>query len=299
MKAKQEIKDLSALLAEDFVVAVQPDHPFLSVGPDLLISKDGNLGALFVLKSDEAESPDRLLIRLALSRLALPNHMRCVLVLDPFDLQSRDMLQSHFHWVFSAGHYEDLAAFLMHPDASTRVRPVPADIKERTFQRFDALYTESQERVPIEEHAQEPTSTIREEDLFGFERVRVPSWTGQQSAYHRQAEILERGSTFLAQVKVGSRGNVLDKIRTFCRASVLLDYSLDVGIPYPRDYSFRTAKIMLVDKLPTPRGDPFKPIRAAAFAGWAVVRFRSGEDIEDIGRSIRVRLESRRDEPQQ
>ena len=290
MNAKQEIQGLGAILAHDFVVVVKPDHPLLLVSPDILASKNGNLAAIFVLKADETQSPDKLLVRLALARLALPRHTRCILISDPLEPLLDDGLGSHFHKVFYTGNTKDLAAFIMDPLPNSRVKPIPIDIRRRTFQRFDALYAESEEHASIETENQESAPIPFEDELHNFPSIDIRSWTGQQSPFYHYPTIRNSDSILLAQFELG-RGKALNKVRAYCNASCLLDYSFDGGIPYPREDSFWAAKILVVTNTPISRADPLKYIRAAAFAGWSFAQVRSVQDIHRIGKSIKARLE--------
>ena len=83
LTAETPMGSLVRQLGERFVVSVNPDHPYLFEGPDILAGGDGRLLAIFRPKSTELSNPNRLLSRLVLTKLALPNHTRYILVMDP------------------------------------------------------------------------------------------------------------------------------------------------------------------------------------------------------------------------
>jgi hypothetical protein len=83
--------------------------------------------------------------------------------------------------------------------------------------------------------------------------------------------------------------SVLDVLKPYCNAAVLLDFGLDNGIPYPRNSSARL-KVLLTDTVPESQSDPEKPIRAAGFAGWIVAPTEPADAIPayitEVGRHI-------------
>ncbi|HEX9990401.1 MAG TPA: hypothetical protein VGE45_18225 [Chloroflexia bacterium] len=72
MRANEIAASVGKFLRDDYTVAVSPDHPRLFVAPDILVGYRGRLAAVFIPKVTELNSVDDLLVRLAISRLALP-----------------------------------------------------------------------------------------------------------------------------------------------------------------------------------------------------------------------------------
>ena len=67
------------------------------------------------------------------------------------------------------------------------------------------------------------------------------------------------------------------------------DYGLDNGRLAVR-HGKLPPNVLLVDSFPIRRYDPEKPIRAAAFAGWAMARPWSAADLDDTIQKIEVQL---------
>src|SRR5207253_232197 len=71
--------------------------------PDVLVATRGQLAAVFIPRRDDPTYLEQLLVRLALTRLALPEHARCALI-APSALQSEGLseIARHFHRVAGA-----------------------------------------------------------------------------------------------------------------------------------------------------------------------------------------------------
>ncbi|MFC1971099.1 hypothetical protein ACFLV0_04105 [Chloroflexota bacterium] len=93
MFSKTEIKEVARVFGKDFEVASSPDFPHLLSAPDIWVGGNGRLYGLFLPKSHELIRPERLLLRLAISRLGLPGNMLCVLVVRQEIFKYVDQIQ--------------------------------------------------------------------------------------------------------------------------------------------------------------------------------------------------------------
>ena len=131
---------LPELLPEHFVVVLRPDVPNLLRGPDLIIGGEGRLFAIFKFQAAEQQSPDRLLVRLALARLALPRHTLCVLLWRPERTDGETAaIATHFHSMISDDSPAVLVDHVLNSDVGTRTQRIPGDIQGRQYKRAAAL----------------------------------------------------------------------------------------------------------------------------------------------------------------
>jgi len=120
---------------------------------------------------------------------------------------------------------------------------------------------------------------------YSFSKSLQPSFSLDQkrllenspTTFLRRERVLVGTETFL---NARSR---FSRLRPFCESAIQLEYSLDNGIPYPRDGGLGEVpvKVLVVDETPTLRFDPEKPLRAAAFTGWVITQGLSSKDIEE------------------
>ena len=257
------------------IVAVEPDHPLLFSGPDVLVGGNGRVVTFFLPKVRELRNPDLLLARLAVARLALPATMRAALLIGSFEGADRlvNLARRDFDEVVDLADHPSVAQFVL--DRKDRRKEDISnlqEIKRGAVDRFEALYTFS-----YEQFLGEGKGTTKErlmESLPGIRSlVEVPSWTGHAG---KSRKLYQAEGATVAFLQLGRRA-ILEKMRPLCVTALMLDYSLDNGIPYPRA---RTLNVMFSDRTPVSQFDPLKPIRAAAFAGWAVSVPESGEEAQ-------------------
>ena len=284
---------LLELLPEHFVVVLRPDVPNLLRGPDLIVGGEGRLFAVFKFQAAEQRSPDRLLARLALARLALPQHTLCVLLwrTDPADGETAAIIATHFHSMLPDDSPARLADHMLNSDIGRRTPRIPRDLQGRQYQRAAAAMSLSanwlQEAFPgwlSEEPAPTHDRVARGGDRVVPQVVRAPS--DLLGAIHRstrehyqpvRARSWFRGTetVFLTLVEhedvilgAASEARLFADLARFNERLLLRTATLDSGVPYPRAM---THNLLLVDRVPKNHLDPMKPIRAACFAGWSLI----------------------------
>jgi hypothetical protein len=126
------------------VVAVNPDHPELFEGPDILAGLEGRLLAVFSLKRKEARDVRRLATRVLLTRLALPSHARCVLLLDEEDSTEINHpphigdVSSLFHVARPFGPRR-LTHVLRDVNADDGQKEIPTSVRQHVYERYAFL----------------------------------------------------------------------------------------------------------------------------------------------------------------
>lgn len=280
------------MLPEHFVVVLRPDVPNLLRGPDLIIGGEGRLFAIFKFQAAEQQSPDRLLVRLALARLALPRHTQCVLLWrsERADRETA-AIATHFHSMISEESPAVLVDHVLNSDIGWRTQRIPGDLQGRQYQRAAAVMSLSSDwlREAFPWRFSEETSPTRERlvhdgDRVASEMVRVPSdlfdaiprstWERFQTVRARSwflgtetvfRTLVEHGDVILG---AASGARLTAHLARFNERLLLRTANLDGGVPYPHTV---TQNLLVVDRVPKHRFDPTKAIRAACFAGWSLI----------------------------
>jgi hypothetical protein len=207
---------------------------------------------VFSPSSREAVQPALLTARLALSRLALPQHMRLVLVADAQMVHS---LSQNFDDVVLDDDSDGLASVLSRDERT--IQEIPRATLSAVRERFAALMDADSEyprRYAGSGSPTEPSTTPTDADRLQLRLPHSVERTPQGLLLH-----VESAPSRIA------RASRLQRAITY---GVLNDFLIDNGVPYPR-----------MDQLPINRidgdiselhirFDRGKPIRAAAFAGW-------------------------------
>ena len=279
------------LLPEHFVVVLRPDVPNLLRAPDLIIGGEGRLFAIFKFQAAEQQSPDRLLVRLALARLALPRHTLCVLLWHSERTDDETAaIATHFHSIISDDSPAVLVDHVRNSDVGRRTQEHLARIQGRQYRRAAALMSLSSNWLreafpgwPSEETSQSDERLAQDGDRVAsrvvrrpsdllddihpsrvyYQPVRTRSWfRGTETVY---PTIEEHEDVILG---AASGANLTARLARFNERLLLRTTNLDSGVPYPRPM---TQNLLLVDRLPKHRFDPMKAIRAVCFAGWSPI----------------------------
>jgi hypothetical protein len=269
---------IASSLASDYIVAPDPDHPDLLVGPDLLAGRAGDLLAVFVPRPVEYARPERLLGRLALSRLALPDHLRSVAVYPAggaargFDPSA---LAPHVQAVVGWSGSEPIGEALR-PRGDFPTYPIPDLVRRIVFERSAYLYSLTlthHHRAPRPFPAGGPGGA----GLDGAGQAHGAPDAGTRDAF--SADLVEKLAAAGARVRLVGRVAVVDAtvspardletlLEPLVAVSTLAEFSLDAGVPYLHE---PLAGLLVGRDLRASSADPTKPFRAAAFAGWAIV----------------------------
>jgi len=312
---KELVKQLSRELENQFVVADRPDHPFLLMQPDVIVGGLGLLTALFIPSASELTSPQKLLARLTLSRLALPAHTKCLLIIDPEKPVGKinDEAPRHFHETLEVYRLRNLISFIKDPETSKRIKMVPPDIRKEAFEKYTVVMKESIHLMDQSKPPFEPYKLIDELADKGYVKASssqiIKNYEQNNTSEHfhfynpesLHRIIKDKPSYFEANKNSAARkprqpkvtwmhneGTIIalfnrkakvDKLRDIISVGTRINYKLDDGIPY----SSREAKVNIIalDEVPISRIDPEKPIRAGAFAGWILIRPSSVNEIEE------------------
>lgn len=256
MKIETTYRHLLELLSDRFVVVLRPDVPNLLRGPDLIIGGHGRLVAIFKFQAAERLSPDRLLVRLALVRLALPRHTLCVLLWSERAERETAAMAAHFHSVIPEDSPAVLVNHILNLDAGKRIQQTPGDLQGRQYQRAAAVMSLSTNWLreafpgwPSEEASQArqrlghdgdrvPPEMVRgPTDLFEaihsstrerFQKVRARSWfRGTETVF---PTLMEYENVILG---AASGARLTTRLARFNEPLLLRTADLDRGVPYP------------------------------------------------------------------
>lgn len=217
-----------------------PDHPYLLTAPDALLADEFGLLAVFVEHAAEARRPEALATRQILCTLALPSHTRFALVARG----DRTVPERDWDLVVSAGQPRYIA------DALRSV--------ERTR---SATPREVRQRVLAE--ASRTALNVRDERS---DEVRSDRY---QEAVRRTRSVVADADGLVASAATRSLSDATARLVAAFRVSVPADFVLDNGAVYPVGGEAGFHRFRLDMPLADARVfDPFKLVRAAAFAGW-------------------------------
>jgi hypothetical protein len=281
-------EQLSHDYSDRYSVSLRPDLPAVLQGPDLLVARDGRLFAFFEPTTHERRVPVRLLARLMLSRLALPDHVRTVLLLaDPLiDPTVVDDLRVHFHCV--ADTHVSSETIIRRARAS-HSRPVPKatrryvqlqtafllrpryEPKAATHPTTRSTDTDLRARLSIGQQELEPVE-LRELELQGPPRDVIERLPASILAETPEATYASGVITVRPEPHSSLR-TASEEFKRYLPLVPLLTFSIDDGVPYirrpflgifqPTDAAIGDAAI---GRLRIP----------GAAAGWAIVR-RDGQ----------------------
>jgi hypothetical protein len=279
------VDEIFRSLGKDYTVSVDPDLPNIISGPDLLIGGSGSLLGVFLQRYRESNSPDSLLSRLALSKLALPSHFVSVLVLQNDQPPSNVLLSEHFDLVLRGPQIRELRHFIR---SGYRPKQILLRSRQQALKRFGRLYAENRERIQNVERETKPFSVFeRLLESNRYQSVQTPSWVANKRTWSHSPRFLLEGRIVFAATSFETDAAQLQRLRAYCNYSVHWDYSLDQGVPYPYKPFI---KVLLVDRIPAYVLDPLKPLRAATFAGLFLLQASDVDEVERIAKNLNSNL---------
>lgn len=294
MSRQNILDELRNSLSDVSSVVFDPDLRLLMDGPDILIGENGNLLGIFVPRMDEVLDVSLFLTRFALSRLALPDHARFLLVIDSTNERrmsafASDEVSDNFHEVLLSSSASKATNFLRDSEAGRKkVGAVSPEIRQYSRDRFALAFAASVQRFGQDSSKDNQISPNTIEEYFDS----VESNRSEIRSWHRPPRRLPRSTASIGKrllvAGVTFRGaRVRPRLRPYLSAAVVFDYSLDSGVPYPvADLKSSPMNLMIVDQQPEMRLDPWKPVRAAAFAGWTLSLSASRDEIAEYSEAV-------------
>jgi hypothetical protein len=257
------------------VVVERPDHPLLVDGPEVLAAADGRLAALFLATRREASSEHQLIDRLIASRLAYPPQTMCLLVQGPGDVSESTTLA--FDGTVSptdptVPDRSDLAASRVAPGVRVEVSLREAFLYDLAFH----LWAARGARRKID---------VGDAPLEHVDRVRLePEAYGGRRAW---ADVYIEQRTLVLRQQPGRNGSPVALLRGITRLGTRLSYRIDNGVVH---LARLPGGVALVNRLPRSPGDPLKPLRAAAFAGWVLAERATEKEFDRLTGKIADRF---------
>lgn len=264
---KETSREIGKNLKGSFVIATRPDHPFLFSGPDILIGGDGNLTAIFVPKSSEAKGSKELAARVIAAKLALPAHTKYAYLLWTDDHAQEIQSMSLFDEIFRNSQVRDLAIFFEKHEVASRKQREFTDVRVEAMVRYGVMLDLSRvnKRKSEKERRANPDRRIDLEREFASLEP-----TGRSRYIKKQGEVM------VGVRKLGANISFMEGVYAYSVESITRQWAVDSGIPFVKQ---RSPSLIAVDNAPISRFDPEKPVRAAAFSGWAVKLLTGDEDL--------------------
>jgi hypothetical protein len=302
---------LERALPSGFLVSRYPNHPYLFAGPDLLIGGEGKLCALFFAKRREISRVDGLLARLIASRLSLPEHMRCAVVIGqrhndtertderhlPHDVDQIDEVDRHnadfereigwnFQEVFGSDQVTEIARWAEHSNTARGFNSVPREIRARAQLRYQVLFHLTALRLSHFYGEFDPMRLLGSiRDAVGKRpKTVIPDENSREDRQPSIRNVVREDFFSVGAASFKTGRSAQEKIRPLCIYSIQRAYTLDNGVPYPRKSD---PNILLIDEKPSSTFDPFKAVRCANFAGWVLTSADDSQEITALAEHIR------------
>src|SRR5262249_20531174 len=268
-------------LPTNYTVVIEPDHPLLLKGPDLLVGGEGNLWLFLIPTARENRSAHQLTQRFALCRWALPRHACFILATGG----------EEYNAIGDQAEFEELLE-VVGPDDPESIVDAVLQLKDLTEIR--SVMLEAKARMP--ELPLDVAVFLSERFTlnyrFSLAMVRRHERTTRRSGRSDIPEQLpasREGHVLLQDVEVtrfkNQRPSLAPVYALMIKAGIS-GYDFREGVPYPRR-SF--PRIALVKDFPMVRGDPYKALRAAAFANLSFIPEERADQLNQIIERIHER----------
>jgi hypothetical protein len=292
MRADRLASVLEKQIPPGFVISSYPDHPHLFAGPDLLIGGEGKLCALFLAKQREIWATDNLLARLTASRLAMPEHMRCAVVVDHTNANFEESVKREFLEIFGPDQAREIARFVKLSNTAAGFQIVPAEIRAHAMLRYQILFQITRLRLshPRGARPYDLLHSLRMEGGTRPKAIALPQ-SVEKDRHGWYRNIVEEENFAVGATSFAPGISAQKRIQPFCVYSIRRSYVLDNGVPYLRDSD---PNILVIDEQPTGMLDPLKPVRCANFAGWALAAADSPQDVAALADRIRESFDKQR-----
>ncbi len=138
--------DIQRRLGDEHVVSVSPDLPDVTTGADYMV---GGNEQVFVPKYRESNSLEKLLVGLALSRLALPKHTLCLSLVDTGQLDAHRLriLRSPINALRDLDDIPAIVQIRILPNVADRVPDIPEDMRNYTTHLSALLFEANQQAL--------------------------------------------------------------------------------------------------------------------------------------------------------
>lgn len=164
-------------------------------------------------------------------------------------------------------------------------RRVPHEIRARAQLRYQILVRVTTLRLSHSHGEIDPMrllGSIRDGIRIKPQPVSFAETTGEDRQPSKR-NIVQENAFSVGATSFRRGRSAREKIRPFCVYSIQRAYGLDGGVPYPRNAD---PNILVIDEPPSSRFDPFKPVRCANFAGWAVTRAGDSREVTELAERI-------------
>jgi hypothetical protein len=289
-------------LGSTFTVSIRPDFPHLIAAPDIVVGGKGRLVGFFIPSESEARDVTGLLVRLALCRLGLPVHLRCVFVDKGLGIHKDgtskwDYVRPHFDSFVPASELRDsLDHELLSSGAGPRSDPAFAKTRHRCAQRSASLLNVSVSHHKAHSAQRSSTSLlVRLMDQSGYSDCVTRPWLlgsgsgtpGNIRSSSARIKAVAKNGRVVGYESFEGQTKPMQALRFFVDLSVQNDYVLRDGLP---EFRRPATRVLAYRRLPLGRRDPLKLMRAAAFAGWAMVAVSAAAEAEAILQDLESQL---------
>lgn len=257
MNVKTERDRLSSLLRREikgsYLTVKAPDHPLLLRGPDILIGGEGNLTAVYLPTTQEMRQDKALRSRYILSRLALPAATRHLLVHWGSSAETTSSTYGQFAIELAWDERRDIAKIAVDSNYFGRQIDIPKSIEVAAKERFSESYFAIQANRRLLARAGQSSPDASEGKL-------------------NVARLIDQGPIVDGVRENYFQGGTLSlpSIKSLIAKTTTDSFTLEDGVPLPNNEQL-IHDLAAVADVASFQGDPDKVLRAAAFAGWALL----------------------------
>jgi len=270
-------------LSRNFLIVPNPDHPLLIRGPDVLVSAERSIFAIFTPSARERHSHLLLKSRLILCRLALPPHARCVLVIEAGDEFLEQLFTNDFAEIIKWSARSEIVRIIENRNFVGRHKDIPTGIATETQVRFGNAMSVMRTVAGL---SHRPFSAA-----FGDEGYIEAFETRPVSGIriHPRRPTISRDTVDLEGVAFSEMSDIgadTTTIRNLVDDQAAYVYALDNGMTREEP-----AGMALINDWPIGYRDPNKLIHAAAFAGWAFILEKNRNELRRFARRLKYGYE--------
>jgi hypothetical protein len=193
------------------------------------------------------------------------------------------LIDNGFDFVLEAHEQRQMARLCEEPWQHNKVADL-IGVQRRHALIYSTLLEISELRRQHELQPQDGEAVLRELNV----RFPTPGETftdeTTQKVIRGKKRLSELRSISIFQTKVAllpkqKKQSPAERFLPFWTDGLLEDFEFDTGIPYRRK---ALPRVVMVESWPSRRGDPDKPMRAAAFSGWVMAVSTTASDMEEL-----------------
>lgn len=261
-------------IPKSLITIETPDHPFTFDGPDILISDNNGLLAVFKVRENESKNPNKIFSRVTNTLIAYPPYTKMVFLHGTHGEISDNLIQYSGSYFSESIELKDLRR------AKALIRDKKDERKIKDIKQVQRKLFTIQSQVQNDNLAYISKSTFRAKEIKRMSALknRASYWDRfSQKEITVKANIFEYENQFIGFKKLSKKNSDLEELRPFYEFVINSEFDVDNGVPF---FKFLSRKALNVSDIPKIKYDPLKPTRVASLFGWHLVNSNDLSQIE-------------------